>query len=229
MIEICNMTKMYHGSKRKVLDNLNLLIEDGQIVSLIGRNGAGKSTLIRIVAGIISADSGCIRKRNEDSIGVMLGGDMHLYQSLTGYEIISFFGKLRGLEQNEIDKRIEELDIILHLKKFYKMPAYTYSRGMRQKIGLLISIIHDPNIILMDEPSTGLDLEASNDVIEFIKFLRDRNRTILIATHNIFEISDLSDLIAPLNDGKIQKLVDTQKLFEKCDTDEKIKKILQLL
>ena len=228
MIEICNISKKYRGTKR-VLDNLNLSIEDGQIVSLIGKNGAGKSTLIRIVAGIIYADSGCIKKKNGDSIGVMLGGDMHLYQSLTGYEIISFFGKLRGMEQREIDKRIEELDTILHLTDFYKMPTYTYSRGLRQKIGLLISIIHDPNIILLDEPSTGLDLEASNDVIEFIKFLRDRNRTILIATHNIFEISDLSDFIAPLNGGRIQELVNTRKLFEECGTDEKVKKIVQLL
>ena len=79
MIEICNITKTYHGSKRKILDDLNLLIEDGQIVSLIGKNGAGKSTLIRVIAGIISAESGCVRKRREDSIGVMLGGDMRLY------------------------------------------------------------------------------------------------------------------------------------------------------
>ena len=229
MIEICNITKTYHGSKRKILDDLNLLIEDGQIVSLIGKNGAGKSTLIRVIAGIISADSGCVRKRREDSIGVMLGGDMRLYQRLTGYEIVSFFGRLRGLEQIIIDKRIEELDEVLHLTDFYKTPVYTYSRGMRQKIGLLISIIHDPDIVLMDEPSTGLDLEATNDVIEFIKFLKARNRTILIATHNIFEISDLIDFIAPLNDGKIQKLVDTHKLFEKCNTNEKVKKILQLL
>lgn len=219
MIRINNLSKKF-GNKI-VLDNLNLKITDGEITALVGTNGAGKSTLIRIISGLYRADSGSITMEDNAKIGVLLGGDVNLYKKLTGYEIIKYFGKLHGLSDASIQKQTDNLDSILHFGKFINKPSETFSRGMKQKTALVISIIHDPDILLLDEPSTGLDIEAANDVINFMKYLKEKNKTILIATHNIFEISDLSDNIAFINHGKITKLTETKEFFKNCHQSEK--------
>lgn len=219
MIRIINLTKKF--SDNAVINNLNLTINSGEITALVGHNGAGKSTLIRLLSGLYKSDSGKIEMDSNTKIGVLLGGDINLYGNLTAYEIIQYFGKLHGVDNVILSQRIDLLDSVLKFKDFLNKRASTFSRGMKQKIGLVISIIHDPDILLLDEPSTGLDLEASNDVINFIKYLKTQNKTILIATHNIFEISDLSDSIAFINEGKIQKKVITKTFFESCPSDEK--------
>lgn len=219
MIRIINLTKKF--SDNTVINNLNLTINSGEITALVGHNGAGKSTLIRLISGLYKSDSGKIEMDSNTKIGVLLGGDINLYGNLTAYEIIQYFGKLHGVDDVTLSQQIDLLDGVLKFKDFLNKRASTFSRGMKQKIGLVISIIHDPDIFLLDEPSTGLDLEASNDVINFIKYLKSQNKTILIATHNIFEISDLSDSIAFINEGKIQKKVVTKIFFESCPSDEK--------
>lgn len=223
MINLININKRY--GKEKILDNLCLNIDSGKITVLVGKNGSGKSTLIKIMSGLIKADSGEI-VNEELKMGVMLGGDVNLYNKLTGKEIITFFGELRGLSSIEIDKKINEMDQILGLADFINKKAYTYSRGMKQKIALTVSVIHDPDIILLDEPSTGLDVEAVDDVIRFLKYLKEKNKTIFIATHNVFEISDLSDYIVFLKDRKISKKVSTETFFKDCLANEKSKYIL---
>ena len=212
-----------------VINKLNLQINSGEITALVGHNGAGKTTLIRLISGIYKPDSGKIEVSNGSKIGVLLGGDINLYGNLTGYEIIKYFGLLNGLTSTKINERINILDDILKFSTFIKKRAFTYSRGMKQKIGLVISIIHDPDILLLDEPSTGLDLEAANDVITFIKYLKSNNKTILIATHNIFEISDLSDNIAFISKGKINDVIATKEFFENCPPDEKNAYLIQAM
>lgn len=219
MISITSLNKSF--SKVKVIDNLNLQIDDGEITALVGKNGAGKSTLIRIISGLYKQDSGTVAINSGAKIGVLLGGDVSLYKNLTGYEILQFFGRLHHLDIRTIEKRINELNEILHFEDFIGKYAYTFSRGMKQKVALAISIIHDPDILLLDEPSTGLDIEAADDVINFIKYLKNQNKTILIATHNLFEISDLSDSIAFINNGKISEKVSSKNFFENCPNDKK--------
>ncbi|MBQ8635530.1 ABC transporter ATP-binding protein [bacterium] len=219
MIDIVNLNKKF--ADHPVIDNLSLSIEDGEITALVGANGAGKSTLIRLLSGLYKPDSGKIFMNKNTKIGVLLGGDVNLYKNLTGFEIVQYFGKLHGLNNNDISERINSLIDILHMKDFINKPANTFSRGMKQKVALTISIIHNPDVLFLDEPSTGMDIEASNDVINFIKYLKKQNKTILIATHNIFEISDLSDKIAFINNGKIHKKVATKMFFNNCPQDEK--------
>lgn len=219
MININNLNKKF-GNKI-ILNNLNLKIADGEITALVGANGAGKSTLIRLIAGLYKPNSGRITMEDNAKIGILLGGDVSLYKKLTGHEIIEYFGKLHGLSDSSIQEQIKKLDSILHFNEFLNKPSETFSRGMKQKIALVISIIHDPDILLLDEPSTGLDIEAANDVINFIKYLKEKKKTILIATHNIFEISDLSDNIAFINHGKITKLTATKDFFKNCPQSEK--------
>lgn len=225
MITITNLSKKF--SNKQVLKDLCLDINDGEITALVGKNGVGKSTLIRLIAGILEKDSGKIKFGDNQKIGILLGGDINLYRQLTAYEIIDFFGKLNGQTTNDINSKINELDKVLNIKSFINEKAYTFSRGMRQKIGLAISIVQNPDILLLDEPSTGLDIEACNDVIKFIKYLKQQNKTILIATHNIFEISDLSDNIAFMANGKISEKTKTEKFFRNCDNEKKCELIIE--
>ena len=224
MIKITNLSKSFQ--KTKVLDDLNLTIPNGQIIGLLGNNGAGKSTLIRLIAGLIKPDTGMIRNDDRYPVGIMFGGDVNLYGSLTGFENIYYIGALRNLSRKQIEKRIDELDAVLNFKSFLSKPTGSYSRGMKQKTALAISILHYPQTLLLDEPSTGLDLEASNDVIRFIQYLKSRNSTILVATHNLFEISDLSDRLAFLKDGKIKKNISTAEFFYNCPGIEKNERII---
>ena len=219
MIDIINLTKTFNG--HPILNNLNLTIESGEITALVGKNGAGKSTLIRSISGLLKPDSGEIQIKNNSQIGILMGGEVNLYRNLTAYEIIHYFGSLHGMKKKDINKKMAELDEVLNFKNFINQKAYTFSRGMNQKVAFIISLIHNPDILLIDEPSTGLDLEASNDVINFIKYLKTQNKTILIATHNIFEISDLSDNIAFLSNGNIQQKISTSLFFKNCPPDRK--------
>lgn len=224
MINVLDLSKKF--SDKIVIDKLNLFVNSGEIVALVGKNGAGKSTLIRLISGLLKADSGKFEFAENARIGVLLGGDINLYGNLSGYEVIHYFGKLYGIDTKTIDKKIDDLDKELNFKSFFKNRTATFSRGMRQKIAIVISVIHEPDILLLDEPSTGLDIEASNDVIKFIEYLKKQNKTILIATHNIFEISDLSDRIAFIDNGKIIQTVDTKQYFKGCTQGEKSKKLI---
>lgn len=219
LIIMTNLNKKF--SDNIVINDLNLTIKDHEITALVGENGAGKSTLIRMIAGLYKPDSGSIKIDSKEKIGVLLGSDVSLYKNLSGDEIIYYFGKLYGLDDFTIKERVKTLDRILNFSPFISKKAYTYSRGMKQKIAFVISMIHDPDVLLLDEPSTGLDLEATNDIISFIKYLKSDGKTILIATHNIFEISDLSDSIAFIYQGKIRKKVNTSSFFQACPQDEK--------
>lgn len=215
MIQIENLSKTF--TDKPIINSLNLKIENGEIVALVGHNGSGKSTLIRLIAGLLEPDSGHIRMSGNKKVGVLLGGDVNLYANLTGIEIINFYANIRGMKMHEIQYRIQYLDEIIKFKSFMNKKAYTFSRGMRQKIAIVLSVIHDPDIILLDEPSTGLDITTENEIINFMRFLKTQNKTILIATHNIFEISDLSTSIAFLKNGYISKMISTKAFFENCE------------
>lgn len=227
MIQITNLTKSFYDNI--VIDRLNLTVTDGEITALVGKNGAGKSTLIRLIAGLLRPDSGRVKINDNEQVGVMLGGDISFYRNLTAYEIIYFFGRLRGLDDGYIEKRINDLNPILNIKNFADKRAYTFSRGMTQKVGLALTVLHNPDILLLDEPSTGMDIESSDNVIEFIRCLKYEKKTILIATHNIFEISDLSDNIAFLNNGQILQKVNTNLFFQDCPNDKKSERLIQTI
>ena len=227
MVEILNLSKSF--SKNKVIDELNLNIETGKITALVGKNGAGKSTLIRLISGILKPDGGEIRLEKNKGIGTLMGGDIALNNYLSGKEIITFYGQINNLSRSVIEKRIDELDETLHFKSFYGRRSFQYSRGMRQKIAFANCLISNPDLLLLDEPSTGLDLETANDVIEFIKFLKSKNKSILVATHNIFEISDLSDNIAVLKNGKTLECFLTADFFKNCKSNEKSKCLMSVL
>lgn len=219
MIQILNVNKKY--KKNSVLKGLNLELRENEITALVGKNGSGKTTLIRILAGVLKADSGKIINDCNDKVGILLGGDINLYDYLSVYETIMFFGRINGMSKKEINRRIDEIDEVLEIKSFIRKKANELSRGMKQKVALSICTIADPDVLLLDEPSTGLDIEACTDVIKFLRHEKEKKKTVLIATHNIFEISDLSDRIAFLKNGKIDVNVKTDEFFANCFGSEK--------
>lgn len=227
MVIIKNLNKTF--SDYKVIDDLNLNIISGEITALVGKNGAGKSTLIRLISGILKPDKGSISACKSEKISVLMGGDVNLYSNLSGREIILFFGQMQGVSKEEIEQQIDYMNSFLDFKRFYNNKIYTYSRGMRQKIAFAVCLINNPKILLLDEPSTGLDIETANDVIELIKYLKKEKKTIIIATHNIYEIFDLSDSVAVLNCGKIVLHEKTDIIFKNCNSENKNSLLLQLM
>lgn len=219
MIKIINVTKKYKNNE--VLKGLNLELRENEITALVGKNGAGKTTLIRILAGVLKADSGVILNNDVNKVGILLGGDINLYDNLSVYETLVFFGQINGMSRDEIKTRINEIDEVLEIKAFLKKRANELSRGMKQKVALSISTIADPDVLLLDEPSTGLDIEACTDVIKFLRHEKEKKKTVLVATHNIFEISDLSDRIAFIKNGIINVNVKTKDFFSNCEGSDK--------
>ncbi|MGN0532761.1 MAG: ABC transporter ATP-binding protein [Eubacterium sp.] len=226
IITINNICKSF--KERKVINGLSLTINDGIITALVGKNGCGKTTLIRLISKTLKPDCGNIIN-TDNNTGIFLGGDVRLYENLTGFENLQFFASMRKMSKSEFLKRYDELSEILNLKDFATEKALHYSRGMMQKIGFAISIIHNPSTIILDEPSTGLDLISANDVLQFLDYCKSQNKTIFISTHNISEISDLSDYMSVMKNGTIALYTPTKDFFKNTDGTEKTKKLAKFL
>lgn len=212
MIRIENISKSFKNIT--VINNLSLTVKDGEVVALIGKNGAGKTTLMRLIGGILTPNNGKICFDKEPAkIGILLGGDANLYPYLTAREIIEFFARLNGMSQTDIERGFEEVIPMLSMSDFIDRRLDSFSRGMRQKTAFAISIFHNPDILLLDEPSTGLDILASKEVIDFINLCKRKNKTILMSTHNVSEISMVADKIAIMNNGKIEKIIDNKYTY----------------
>ena len=211
MITIKNITKAF--GKKIAVDNLSFCAEPGKITGLIGSNGSGKSTTMRMIATLLKQDSGTIEINGIDTvkdpvsarkqIGILLGGDVSLYDRLTARENIMYFASLQNVNPADAEARLNELSKLLDMEDFLDRQVAGFSRGMRQKVAFARSIIHDPDILLLDEPSTGLDINSIKDVQDFIIFCKERQKTIILSTHNAHEMETLCDNIVFIDEGKI--------------------------
>ena len=227
MVKINSLCKKLNNNT--IISNLSLELNDGSITALVGKNGCGKTTLVRLISGILKADSGNIYINKDDSIGVLLGGDVSLYNKLTGFENIEYFAKMRGMSRVQIKNRCDELAELLNFKPYMHQKTEYYSRGMKQRIAFAIAVMHNPKILLLDEPSTGLDIGTSMDVIKLIKLCKVENRTVLISTHHITEIFYLSDYIAIMQDGRITEHVNNEIFFKGLNIEKGLEKLISLI
>jgi len=214
MIRIENLYKSFPLKKgrKEVLKGLSLDAEPGEIFCLLGSNGSGKTTTLQTIATLLKPDGGSVYVNDMDvtqkgkevrsSLG-FLTGEMRLAGSLTGREWLDFFGKLNRMGKSDIQYKIEELSSYLHMNDFLNKPVDKLSTGMKQKISIAISQIHDPQIILLDEPTNGLDIMASRIVIDFIKDCKTKGKTIILCTHIMSEAEKLADKIGILINGKL--------------------------
>ncbi|MCS7259134.1 MAG: ABC transporter ATP-binding protein [candidate division WOR-3 bacterium] len=220
-IEVNNVIKKFkRGSglkKREIVavNNATFEINEGEIFGLLGPNGAGKTTLVRCIATLLIPDSGTIKIMGKDvlkyplfcrrQIGLLTSGERTLYWKLSAKDNLKFFAALYGLDKKETEKRIDYLMELLGLKEVQNERVEKYSSGMKQKVSLARALIHDPKVLLLDEPTLGLDPQFARFLRDFIKNVlnRQERKTILLTTHYMDEADELCSRIAFINQGRI--------------------------
>ncbi len=211
MISVSNVNKSF--GKSHVIRDVSFAAAEGRITGFLGANGSGKTTTMRLISTILHPDSGSIFVdgadviRNPDAarrnLGVLFGGDVALYNRLTAWENIMYFAKLQGMSEAQAEQRIRILSNLLDMDRYLFKRVAGFSRGMRQKVSFAKAIVHDPSTILLDEPSTGLDIYSIRDVQDFILTCKAQGKTVLVSTHNMHEIERLCDDLVIIADGRI--------------------------
>ncbi len=238
MIKIEHLSKSFDKNK-KVLDDINLELPDGEIIGFIGLNGAGKTTLIKMMTGILKPDTGKIVINGHDivkdpiaskqMIGYMADSpDMFL--RLTGIEYIHLLSDIYNVPKDIRKKRIEELSTKFNLKDVLDKPMQGYSHGTRQKMMVMGALVHNPKVWILDEPLIGLDPQSSILLKEMMREHANNNNTVFFSTH-VLEIAEkLCDRIAIIDKGRILyygSLDDLKKKYKKKDLDELFMEVIQ--
>ncbi|HII95426.1 MAG TPA: ABC transporter ATP-binding protein [Candidatus Methanofastidiosum sp.] len=230
MIEFLDVSKFF--GDHKALDNATIKIEDGTTIGIVGPNGAGKTTLIRLLCGILKPSKGQIiidgmdLQKHPTEIKKIIGylpEEPNLYERPKAGELLEYFGLLYGVPKEKINQRIDELLTLVGLSDRKDWKVSSFSKGMRQRLAISRALIHDPKIIVFDEPTMGLDPLTSRKIRDFIKTLK-KDKTIILCTHYMYEAEQLCDKIAIIDKGKI-KAYDTIENLKKIYIKEKTFKI----
>ncbi|PIR13623.1 ABC transporter [Candidatus Falkowbacteria bacterium CG11_big_fil_rev_8_21_14_0_20_39_10] len=228
MIEIKNLTKKF--ASETILDNLTFSVKKGEVLGFLGPNGAGKTTTMKIISGFWLATSGQVEidglDVGKDSLKIRkkigyLPETVPLYDDMLVYEYLRFVGQVRGLSDSELKKRIKEVIEICGLKKIIKKSVDELSKGYRQRVGLAQAIIHDPEVLILDEPTTGLDPNQIAEIRDLIKKI-GQEKTVIFSTHILSEASATCDRVIIINNGKIVGQGSPKDLAEKSGAKEVI-------
>lgn len=221
-VEAENLTK-YFGNLIAV-DNVSFTVKRGEIFGLVGPNGAGKSTLIRMICTVLRPSSGrafvegydVVKQAQEvrKIIGVVQE-KLILYAPLTPVENLEFFGKLYGIDSKTLKERIKELLEEVKLYAVKDKPVGTFSTGMRQRLNIARALLHDPKVIILDEPTNGLDPQSVRWVRDYILNLKKKGLTVILTSHDMYEIDELSDTVAIMDRGKILEIGKKEELKAK--------------
>jgi ABC-2 type transport system ATP-binding protein len=216
-IEIESLSKIYRKRNRSAInavDNLNLSVPAGQVFGFLGANGAGKTTTIKMICGLVTPTTGRVHVNGYDvardhsmamrQIGAVLEGTRNVYWRLTAWQNLIYFGRLKGCRSKGLKVRAEQLLRELDLWERRNDSIRTFSRGMQQKVAIACALISDPPIILLDEPTLGLDYSASRTVKEWIaKLARDQGKTVVLTTHQLDMAQSLCDRVAIIRKGQL--------------------------
>lgn len=207
MLEAINICKSYNNVE--IITDINLGINRGEILGLLGPNGAGKTTFIRVINQIIAPDKGIV-KINDRAIRFAdqihfgyLPEERGLYKKLTVEENLAFFGQLKDMPKSEVKNRTKELASLLEFKDFISKKIEDCSKGMQQKIQFAASIIHNPDIVILDEPLSGLDPINADVFVSQIERLKLEGKAIMLVTHRMDSVEDLCQSMALINKGKL--------------------------
>jgi ABC-2 type transport system ATP-binding protein len=209
MIQLVDVTKRYDDTT--VVESLNMQIEAGEIVGIIGHNGAGKSTTLKMIAGLIEPTSGSVRVMGRDMqkegvkvkqrIG-FLSEESPLYEAMTAQQYLLFFSELYGMPRQKALKRIEQLLASLDLAEKNKLTG-DFSKGMKRKTAIARALLHDPDLLILDEPNSGLDPLTSFFIINYLKTLRREGKTIILSAHNLFHVETICDRVGIIKNGRL--------------------------
>lgn len=210
VLELKNVSKYY--GKNKVVDNVSFDVKKGEILGFLGPNGAGKTTTIKMILGLLSIDEGNIKingydvKKNFEKSMEYIGGIVEnpdMYGYMSAVDNLKLFAKIRNIDYSQVYKVLE----LVGLKKSMNQKISKYSLGMKQRAGLALSLLHSPKVLILDEPTNGLDPVGIKDLRDILKKLAKENDTaILVSSHILSEMELMCDRVAVINEGKIVKI-----------------------
>lgn len=216
MIEAVKLCKNFKDKKRgdiHAVDTVSFTCKPGEIYGLLGANGAGKTTTLRILATILAPSSGTANVAGFDVVHEpqkvrahvgFLSTATALYDRLTAAETVEYFGQLFGLDSATIARRTNELFAALDMEEFRDRRCAKLSTGMKQKVSIARTLVHDPPVMIFDEPTNGLDVMAARSITDFIRQCRDRGKTVIFSTHVMTEVEKLCDRIGIIHAGKMR-------------------------
>jgi len=203
------------------VDGLSLKIEKGEVFGLLGPNGAGKTTTVNLTLGLLAPDEGSLElngtgsprdPRNRSRLGVT-PQSMAIYEELTGEENVAFFGRLYGLSGRRLKQRVEESLAFVGLTDRRRDRAGTYSGGMKRRLNIAVGFVHEPSLLLLDEPTVGVDPQSRNAIFDNILELRRRGTTIVHTTHYMEEAQKLCDRVGIMDRGRLLALDTVENLI----------------
>jgi sodium transport system ATP-binding protein len=215
MIHVEELTKCFPDLRRgsvNALDRVSFDVQPGEIFGMLGPNGAGKTTCLRILSTVLKPTSGRATVDGYDvsthptevraRIGFM-SGNTGIYDRMTAREMVEYFGRLYGLEEDALQTRLDEIFTMLQMQEIKDLLGSKMSTGMKQKVSIARTIIHDPPVLIFDEPTVGLDVLVARAVLKAIESLRDQGKCIIYSTHIMREVEKLCDRVAIIHRGRI--------------------------
>jgi sodium transport system ATP-binding protein len=216
MIQAQELRKVFRDRKRgavTAVDGVSFTCRPGQIYALLGANGAGKTTTLRMLATILTPTAGTANVAGSDivrdpeavraKVG-FLSTATALYGRLSAKEMVEYFGRLNGMNGDRLRRRLDELFTLLGIHEFADRKCDKLSTGMKQKVSIARTIVHDPQVMILDEPTLGLDVRVARTIVEFIRDCRSHGKTVLFSTHVMSEAEKLADVIGIIDAGRIQ-------------------------
>ena len=215
MIAARHLTKTFRDKKRgeiRAADDISFSVAPGQIYGLLGANGAGKTTTLRVLATLLAPTSGTATVAGFDvvrdaqkvraNVG-FLAASTALYGRLTAREMISYFGRLNGMTDAAIRARIKQLSAELDMGEFLDRRCEKFSTGMKQKTSIARTLVHDPAVMIFDEPTLGLDVMTARSIVRFVRDCKARGKTVIYSTHVMSEVEKICDVIGIIHGGKL--------------------------
>ncbi len=224
-LEADSLMKQYENSATPALVNFNLHVQKGEFFGLLGPNGAGKTTVISILNDHFPPDSGTIRvmgtdfKRQPNRTKKIIGlvpQDVALYENLTAYENLAFFGKLYDLNRKQLQDRVERCIDFAGIKEQASRTVATYSGGMKRRLNLAAALLHEPQILFLDEPTVGIDTQSRHLIHKQLQALNHGGITILYTTHYMEEAQELCSRIGIMDSGRIIEQGTPEELLQRC-------------
>jgi sodium transport system ATP-binding protein len=241
MIQINELTKVYKLTKKqmmeqktkknmmKAVDKLSLTSKPGEIYGLLGPNGAGKTTALRCIATLLKPTQGEITVKGYDTVRDsenvrktigFLTNEIKLDPQFSPKYMFGFFGRLHGLDEKTIDERREELFSYFGIKDFEDKKIDELSSGMKQKASIAVSLVHNPEVVIFDEPTNGLDIVTARNVTDYLKLLKNEGRTVIISTHIMTEAEKLCDKIGIIINGVLVMEGTLAEILEKTNSKD---------
>jgi ABC-2 type transport system ATP-binding protein len=212
IVQIEGLTKQYKEASKPAVSNLTLDIPAGAVYGLLGPNGAGKSTMVMMLCGLMKPDTGAIRilgmdvNENGSEVRERIGvapQEIALFPTLTAYENLFYFGRMYGLKSSEIKESIHNYLHTFGLTDKAHKRVQTFSGGMKRRLNLIAALLHDPTLLILDEPTAGVDVQSRNMVIDFLQQLKSKGVTIIYSSHFLEEAEKICTNLAFIDEGKL--------------------------